>query len=163
MILILLICRYIYFSHVIVFVDPAFIPIAASEWVPGHPLLRQLPAKHDCVVVNHRMLYESVDCDSSFAMICAMSISKKVELNNLGKWLVPQRSVVAPSTSKLRNWFFWLQFCHKGIRKSNWWSTQLPLSKGSWQITWKSIEVKPIWCSNVKLLIADPGNWFIRG
>ncbi|EFX88485.1 hypothetical protein DAPPUDRAFT_95247 [Daphnia pulex] len=63
--------------------QPAFVPIAASEWVPGHPLPRQWSEKRDCVVVNHRMLYESVDCNSSFAIICAISINRKSQLNNL--------------------------------------------------------------------------------
>jgi hypothetical protein len=67
------------------FLCSAFVPIAASEWVPGHPLPRQWSEKRDCVVVNHRMLYESVDCNSSFAIICAISINRKSQLNNLGE------------------------------------------------------------------------------
>ncbi|XP_057371180.1 uncharacterized protein LOC130692123 [Daphnia carinata] len=62
--------------------QPEFLPIAPSEWVPGHPLLQWFP-KRDCVVVNHRMLYESVDCNSTFPFICAISINRKNERNNL--------------------------------------------------------------------------------
>ncbi|KAK4020543.1 hypothetical protein OUZ56_002508 [Daphnia magna] len=62
--------------------QPEFQLISPSEWVPGHPLL-QWSAKRDCVVVNQRMLYESVDCYDSFPLICAININRKNELSNL--------------------------------------------------------------------------------